>query len=104
MLVGLAGCHSAPFVEEDRHDEKIGSTTAGGSEAISSCRVAVAISGDVRSSVDPAVHRSFRRYVVEAIEKANCLVDVFAYAMLEDDVDLLLEVSCYKKVQTTTER
>lgn len=54
------------------------------------CRVAISISGDARSFVDPAVHRSFRRYVVEAIENNGCQVDVFAYAMLEDDVDILL--------------
>lgn len=54
------------------------------------CRVAVAISGDARSFVDPGVHRSFRRCVVESIKKDGCQVDVFAYAMLEDDMDFLI--------------
>lgn len=46
------------------------------------CRVAVCVSGDVRSFLDPTVHRSFRRHVVEAIEGDGCIVDVFAYASL----------------------
>lgn len=54
------------------------------------CRVAIAVSGDARSFVDPGVHRSFRRCVVESIKKNGCQVDVFAYAMLEDDMDFLL--------------
>lgn len=54
------------------------------------CRVAVAVSGDVRSFVDPGVHRSFRRHVVESIKKNGCQVDVFAYAMLKDGMDFLL--------------
>lgn len=60
------------------------------------CRVAIAISGDARSFIDPGVHRSFRRYVVEPIKSDGCLVDVFAYAMLEDDMDFLIgeEVRC----------
>jgi len=60
------------------------------------CRVAVSISGDPRSFADPIVHRSFRRYVIEAIEKSDCQVHVFAYGMLEDDLDFLLadEVGC----------
>ena len=53
------------------------------------CRVAITISGDARSFVDPVVHRSFRHHVLESIEKDGCHVDVFAYAMLEDDMDLL---------------
>lgn len=52
------------------------------------CRVAVAISGDPRSFI--GVHRSFRRHVVEPIKEDGCQVDVFAYAMLEDDMDFLV--------------
>ncbi len=60
------------------------------------CRVAVSLSGDPRSFADPAVHRSFRRYVVESIQKSDCDVHIFAYAMLEDDLGFFLpeEVGC----------
>ena len=54
------------------------------------CRVAVALSGNARSFVNPGVHRYFRRHVLESIEEDGCQVDVFAYAMLEDDVDFLM--------------
>lgn len=70
----------APLISGERHTH----------EQEKKCRVAISISGDARSFVDPAVHRSFRHYVVEAIETNGCQVDVFAYAMLEDDVDILL--------------
>ncbi|CAM9175760.1 unnamed protein product, partial [Scytosiphon promiscuus] len=46
------------------------------------CRAAVCISGDVRSFVDPTVHRSFQRHVVETIRGSDCDVDIFAYASL----------------------
>lgn len=92
ILGGLAGYRAAPSIREDHNDDPIDPTQAGGAESLPSCRVAVSISGDVRSFVDPAVHRSIRRYVVEPMEEINCQVDVFAYAMLEDDLDLLLEV------------
>lgn len=54
------------------------------------CAVAVSISGDVRSFVDPVVHRSFQLDVVEAIKAEGCSVDVFVYASLGDE-DLLEE-------------
>lgn len=55
------------------------------------CRVAVAVSGDPRPFIDPSVHRSFRSYVVESIKQSDCRVDVFAYAMVEDDLDFLMQ-------------
>ncbi|CAM9268601.1 unnamed protein product [Ectocarpus fasciculatus] len=64
-------------------------TTAAAAE-IPPCAVAVSISGDVRSFVDPVVHRSFRRHVMEAIKAEGCSVDVFVYASLGDE-DLLEE-------------
>ncbi|CAM9145497.1 unnamed protein product, partial [Pylaiella littoralis] len=80
----LAGSQMALLISGEHHTQQDKKTTA------APCRVAVSISGDVRSFVDPVVHRSFRRYVVGAIENNGCQVDVFAYAMLEDDVDILL--------------
>lgn len=70
----------APLVSGERHTH----------QRDKKCRVAISISGDARSFVDPAVYGSFRRYVVGEIENSGCQVDVFAYAMLEDDVDILL--------------
>lgn len=62
-----------------------------------SCRVAVCLSGHVRSFVSPAVHLSLRRNLIEAIEKGGCRVDVFAYAALEDAANTLVEqVSNYR--------
>lgn len=84
----LAGSQMALLISGEHHTQQDKKTTA------APCRVAVSISGDVRSFVDPVVHRSFRRYVVGAIENNGCQVDVFAYAMLEDDVDILLVGVC----------
>lgn len=52
------------------------------------CRVAVCISGHIRSFVYPVVHRSIRTNLVEALEKneGGCEVDVFAYATHSDAV------------------
>lgn len=47
-----------------------------------SCRVAVCLSGHVRSFVRPVVHLSVRHHVIEAIKADGCSVDVFAYAAL----------------------
>lgn len=50
------------------------------------CRVAVCLSGHIRSFAYPVVHRSIRTNLVEAIQREGCEVDVFAYATaLEDD-------------------
>lgn len=59
----------------DQHDDPI------------DCRVAVCISGHIRSFVYPVVHRSIRTNLIEAIEKeGRCKVDVFAYATPSDVV------------------
>ncbi|CAM9671496.1 unnamed protein product [Ectocarpus sp. 6 AP-2014] len=50
------------------------------------CRVAVCLSGAVRSFVHPAVHRSIKSNLIESIEADGCAVDVFAYATREDTV------------------
>lgn len=58
------------------------------------CRVAVCISGHIRSFVYPVVHRSIRTNLVEAIEKTGgCKVDVFAYATAMDTVSQYKEVT-----------
>lgn len=59
------------------------------------CRVAVCISGHIRSFVYPVVHRSIRTNLVEAIEKneGRCKVDVFAYATHSDAVPWWKQVS-----------
>lgn len=54
-----------------------------------SCRVAVCLSGHVRSFVHPVVPLSVRRNVIEAIEDSGCSVDVFAYAATEDSGTLV---------------
>lgn len=56
------------------------------------CRVAVCLSGAVRSFVHPAVHMSIRRNLIEAIEADGCEVDVFAYATRQDTVDPFKQV------------
>ncbi|CAM9453584.1 unnamed protein product [Ectocarpus sp. 12 AP-2014] len=68
------------------------------------CAVAVSISGDVRSFVDPVVHRSFRRHVLKAIKAEGCSVDVFVYASLGDE-DLLEEqdAETIKNIEATME-
>ena len=58
-----------------------------------SCRVAVCLSGHVRSFVSPAVHLSVRRNVIEAMRGGGCTVDVFAYAALEDTGEFMEQVS-----------
>lgn len=69
----------------------IGSTlsNAAGQEhgaAAASCRVAVCLSGHIRSFVHSAMHKSIRRNLIEAIEADGCDVDVFAYATARDTV------------------
>ncbi|CAM9422928.1 unnamed protein product, partial [Ectocarpus fasciculatus] len=59
-------------------------TTAGAGTV--RCRVAVCLSGAVRSFVHPAVHRSIKSNLIESIEAGGCEVDVFAYATREDTV------------------
>ncbi|CAM9119378.1 unnamed protein product, partial [Ascophyllum nodosum] len=44
------------------------------------CRVAVCLSGHIRSFVHPVVHVSIRRNLVEAMREEGCKVDVLAYA------------------------
>ena len=61
-----------------------GSNDRGGS--VADCRVAVCLSGAVRSFVDPVVHTSIRHNLIEAIEADGCEVDVFAYATRKDTV------------------
>lgn len=60
------------------------------------CRVAVCLSGHIRSFVHPVVHQSIRHNVIEAIEADGCQVDVFAYATLEDTVALMKQVGVKK--------
>lgn len=49
------------------------------------CRVAVCFSGNIRPFVNPVVHNSIRRNLIEAIEADGCQVDIFAYATLNDN-------------------
>lgn len=62
-----------------------GESTNNGAGAVR-CRVAVCLSGAVRSFVHPAVHRSIKSNLIESIEADGCEVDVFAYATREDTV------------------
>ncbi|CAN0533043.1 unnamed protein product, partial [Laminaria digitata] len=55
-------------------------------------RVAVCLSGHIRSFVHSAVHKSIRRNLVEAIEADGCDVDVFAYATAADTVASIKQV------------
>lgn len=69
--------HSDPIIQGgDQHDDPM------------ACRVAVCMSGHIRSFVHPVVHRSIRTNLVEAIENSGggCKVDVFAYATPSDAV------------------
>lgn len=50
------------------------------------CRVAVCLSGAIRSFVHHAVHGSIQGNLIEAIKADGCKVDVFAYATREDTV------------------
>lgn len=59
------------------------------------CRVAVCLSGAVRSFVHPAVHRSIKSNLIEAIEANGCEVDVFAYATREDTVPKHKQVTSF---------
>ena len=63
----------------------VGSTLSDGS-TVASCRVAVCLSGHIRSFVHSAVHKSIRRNLIEAIEADGCDVDIFAYATAKDRV------------------
>ena len=53
---------------------------------VADCRVAVCLSGAIRSFVHPVVHTSIRHNLIEAIEADGCEVDVFAYATRQDAV------------------
>lgn len=80
---GDTGANSGRIIQSsDQHDDP------------GACRVAVCISGHIRSFVHPVVHRSIRTNLVEAIENSGggCQVDVFAYATPSD------AVSQYKQV------
>lgn len=57
-----------------------------GTPSSPSCRVAVCLSGHIRSFVHPVVHRSIQRNLIEAMRNDGCQVDVFAYATAGDTV------------------
>lgn len=57
------------------------------------CRVAVCLSGHIRSFVHSAVHESIRRNLIKAIKGDGCVVDVFAYATAADTVASIKKAS-----------
>lgn len=73
--------------------------SAGDEDKMPGCRVAVCLSGHIRSFVHPVVHRSIRSNLIEAIEADGCEVDVFAYATLGDTVASIKQVLCVHKAQ-----
>lgn len=81
-----------------------GASTDHSPQVAGDCRVAVCISGHIRSFVYPVVHRSIRTNLVEAIEKeGGCKVDVFAYATPSDVVASYKLVCRYTRVEATVE-
>lgn len=68
--------------EETHHD----SDESNGQGDNGACRVAVCLSGAIRSFVHHAVHGSIQRNLIEAIQADGCEVDVFAYATRKDKV------------------
>lgn len=78
--------------EGTRHD----SDKSNGQGDNGACRVAVCLSGAIRSFVHHAVHGSIKGNLIEAIQGDDCEVDVFAYATGKDVVGSGKEVtSCF---------
>lgn len=80
-----------------RQGPKVHENVAEPERLAGACRVAVCLSGHVRSFVHPIVHMSIRRNLVDAMREDGCEVDVFAYASSGDTV------SSVKKVMTKKE-
>ncbi|CAM9828508.1 unnamed protein product [Ectocarpus sp. 6 AP-2014] len=76
--VGVASLLSA----EVAHQPAFGADAASGTE---SCRCAVLYSGHVRSFVQPRVHLSHKKNLIEQLE-IDCHVDVFMHISVEDEV------------------
>ncbi|CAN0532717.1 unnamed protein product, partial [Ectocarpus sp. 12 AP-2014] len=64
------------------HQQAFGVDAAWGAE---SCRCAVLYSGHVRSFVQPRVHLSHKKNLIEQLE-TDCHVDVFMHISVEDEV------------------
>ncbi|CAM9776594.1 unnamed protein product [Ectocarpus sp. 12 AP-2014] len=76
--VGVVSLLSA----EVAHQQAFGADAAWGAE---SCRCAVLYSGHVRSFVQPRVHLSHKKNLIEQLE-TDCHVDVFMHISVEDEV------------------
>lgn len=82
MMRPNVGISASSSIEEQTNQRRIrhGSDESDELGDTGACRVAVCLSGAIRSFVHHAVHGSIQGNLIEAIKADGCEVDVFAYA------------------------
>lgn len=94
---GIAAGTTNDTIYDSRQGPKVHENVADPERLAGACRVAVCLSGHIRSFVHPIVHMSIRRNLVDAMQEDGCEVDVFAYVSSGDTVASVKKVMTKKQ-------